>query len=189
MRRPISMDCWRTSGRTMSIGGRLIGSGHPPSTLWTARNDGRWIECLVRLWPSGVNVESAVDGHPMVGWPFETSEEALAYAERERRVVSRSSAATSPKCHDRPCPIWRGALNSPRFGPPALLRTTVAPRRNRRANAVGLGNGHAGVAKLCLLDVLLLSALCVANCKFVSVSDDVTMLIDPMVDSQLLPQR
>ena len=64
-------------------------------------------------------------------------------------------------------------------------RTSKKPARQRR----GLGHGHAGVAKLCLLDVLLLSALCVANCKFVSVSDDVTMLIDPMVDSQLLPQR
>jgi len=30
---------------------------HPPSTLWTARNKGRQIECIVRLLESGIDIE------------------------------------------------------------------------------------------------------------------------------------
>jgi hypothetical protein len=57
---------------------------HPPSALWTTRNKGRWIECLVRLLPVGVDVEIIVDGAPLVGRTFETSEEAMEFVEREK---------------------------------------------------------------------------------------------------------
>jgi hypothetical protein len=58
---------------------------HPPSTLWTTRNKGRWIECIVRLLPAGVDVEIVVVGALLGKRRFDTSEKALEFAEREKR--------------------------------------------------------------------------------------------------------
>ena len=65
---------------------------HRPSTLWTTRKKGRWIECIVRLLPVGVDVEILVDGAPLFGQTFATSDEALEFAEREKLEWSVESS-------------------------------------------------------------------------------------------------
>jgi hypothetical protein len=58
---------------------------HPSSMLWTARNKGRWVECLVRLLPSGVDVEILIDGAALIAWTFATNDEALSFSAQQRR--------------------------------------------------------------------------------------------------------
>jgi hypothetical protein len=58
---------------------------HPPSTLWTARNKGRNVECLVRLLPSGIDVEILIDSTPHIGRTFASSEEALEFSAQQQR--------------------------------------------------------------------------------------------------------
>jgi hypothetical protein len=65
---------------------------HPPSTLWTTRNKGRWIECIVRLLAAGVDVEIAVDGALLGKRRFDTSEEALVFAQRKKQEWSSEDA-------------------------------------------------------------------------------------------------
>jgi hypothetical protein len=58
---------------------------HPPTTLWCTRNKGRWVECVVRPLPTGVDVEVVVDPTPLVGRTFATSDEALEFAAAQRQ--------------------------------------------------------------------------------------------------------
>ena len=54
-----------------------------PTSLWTLRQDGRWVECVTRLVPDGIQVETLMDGTPMYSRILPTSEAALAFAEGE----------------------------------------------------------------------------------------------------------
>jgi hypothetical protein len=60
---------------------------HPPSTLWKARNKGRQVECIVRLLPSGIDVEILIDDTPHIG----PSEEALEFSAQQQRKWSERS--------------------------------------------------------------------------------------------------
>ena len=53
--------------------------------LWQTRKDGRWVECVSRVVPTGVQVKIISDGILMYSRIFSTSEEALAWAEEERQ--------------------------------------------------------------------------------------------------------
>ena len=64
---------------------------HPPSTLWTARNKGRRIECIVRLLVSGIDIEILIDNTPHIGRTFESSEEALAFSAEQQRKWSEGA--------------------------------------------------------------------------------------------------
>jgi hypothetical protein len=61
---------------------------HPPSTLWTAKHQGRQIECIVRLLPSGIDVEILIDDTPHIGRTFASSEEALDFSAQQQRKWS-----------------------------------------------------------------------------------------------------
>ena len=50
-------------------------TGSPPSTLWTLQKDGRWIECVARLVPVGVEITIASNGQVLYGRTFSTSDE------------------------------------------------------------------------------------------------------------------
>jgi hypothetical protein len=59
----------------------------PASPLWTLRNeDGEFVECLARLIPAGVEIEIVVDSSRLCSRTFESGEEALKWAEEERRT-------------------------------------------------------------------------------------------------------
>jgi len=55
-----------------------------PTILWTLYRDGCEVACQVRLVPSGIEVDIARDGEPVVTRVFETGDEALAWAEKKR---------------------------------------------------------------------------------------------------------
>jgi len=61
---------------------------HPPSTLWTTRNKGREITCIVRLLVSGIDVEILIDNAPHIGRTFASSEEALKFSAEQQRKWS-----------------------------------------------------------------------------------------------------
>ena len=52
--------------------------------MWTLRREGREVTCVVRLVPCGVEVDIAYDGAPVATRAFETSDEALRWAEKTR---------------------------------------------------------------------------------------------------------
>jgi hypothetical protein len=58
----------------------------PASFLWATRTDGLLIECLARLFVSGIYVEVRIEGAPMVGRTFTTSDDAIAFSEQQRHV-------------------------------------------------------------------------------------------------------
>jgi hypothetical protein len=57
-----------------------------PMTLWRLRKDGKWIECVARLVPTGVEVEIVSMGTALCSRIFPTGDEALACAKEERRL-------------------------------------------------------------------------------------------------------
>jgi hypothetical protein len=70
-----------------------------PKTLWTLRRNGRWVECVVRLVPHGIEVEVLSDGSPLYSRVFPTGDEALAWAEEERgRSDALPDTAGRPNC-------------------------------------------------------------------------------------------
>lgn len=58
----------------------------PPSFLWATLTDGLLIECLARLFVSGIYVEVRIEGAPIVGRTFASSDEAIAFSEQQRQV-------------------------------------------------------------------------------------------------------
>jgi hypothetical protein len=64
---------------------------HPPSTLWTARNSGRQIDCIVRLLESGIDIEILIDNTLHIGRTFASSEEALAFSAEQQRKWSEGA--------------------------------------------------------------------------------------------------
>ena len=57
-----------------------------PSRLWIQRNEsGRFVECVLRFVPNGVEVEIISDGWPIISRIFSEGHEALEWAEQERR--------------------------------------------------------------------------------------------------------
>jgi hypothetical protein len=70
----------------------------PPSLLWTARSDGVAIDCLARLFTSGIYVEVRVDGVPMLGRTFTTSDEAIAFSEQQHCLwAGRRNRGPAPR--------------------------------------------------------------------------------------------
>ena len=63
-----------------------IGQPAPPSLMWATRADGRLIECLARLFVSGIYVEVRIEGAPMLGRTFPTSGDAIAFSEQQRQL-------------------------------------------------------------------------------------------------------
>ena len=56
------------------------------TTLWRLHQGGRWIECVVRILPVGIDVEIVDDGTPIFGQTFSTEDEALRFADEERKA-------------------------------------------------------------------------------------------------------
>ena len=52
--------------------------------MWTLRREGREVACIVRLVPLGIEVDIAYDGAPIVTRAFETSDEALGWADKTK---------------------------------------------------------------------------------------------------------
>ena len=65
----------------------------PPSFLWATRSDGLLIECLARLFVSGIYVEVRIEGCPTVGRTFTTSDDAIAFSEQQRQLWAESHNA------------------------------------------------------------------------------------------------
>jgi hypothetical protein len=65
----------------------------PPSSLWATRTDGLLIECVARLFVSGIYVEVRIDGVPTVGRTFTASESAIAFSDEQRRLWAEPSSA------------------------------------------------------------------------------------------------
>lgn len=68
----------------------------PTTTLWTTRHDGRWITCVTRFVPNGVEVEIVIDGTPLYSRVFAEGWQALAWAEEERTLREAVPRATPP---------------------------------------------------------------------------------------------
>lgn len=57
-----------------------------PTTIWTLRMiTGRWVECVTRFVPNGIEVEIISDGSPIYSRVFPSGDEALAWANEEHR--------------------------------------------------------------------------------------------------------
>ena len=56
-----------------------------PSTLWTLRRDGKVASCELQFVPNGTQVEMLRNGSPLMSRILESGDEALAWAEEERK--------------------------------------------------------------------------------------------------------
>jgi hypothetical protein len=56
----------------------------PGTCLWTLHREGREVACLVRLVPTGIEIDIAYDGAPIVTHAFESGDEALAWAKKTK---------------------------------------------------------------------------------------------------------
>jgi hypothetical protein len=56
-----------------------------PATLWRLHHDGHWVECRVRLMPTGTDVEIVVDGSAVFGQTFADIAAAQEFSDSERR--------------------------------------------------------------------------------------------------------
>lgn len=57
-----------------------------PTILWIARGkDGRFVECTARLTPRGIEIDILSSGTLLATYRFNTSDEALAWAEDLKR--------------------------------------------------------------------------------------------------------
>jgi hypothetical protein len=57
----------------------------PGTCLWTLRKEGREVACLVRLVPTGVEIDIAYDGKAVATHTFSSGDEALEWAEHTRK--------------------------------------------------------------------------------------------------------
>jgi len=63
--------------------------------LWRLRNEGGWLQCTTRVVPIGVEIEILKDGTPFYSRIFAEGDEALAWAEAERLMLTEPDVSAT----------------------------------------------------------------------------------------------